>query len=370
MDLHLQTMESFLNVQSQLVSKTISGRHITLASIQSLIQQFASTEIGRSVEKRPIQEITMGTGPIKILMWSQMHGNESTSTKGLLDVMCYLSQFPEMLASFTLKIIPMLNPDGANVYTRVNAAYVDLNRDALNQSQPEMKVLNNAYITFQPDYCFNLHDQRTIFGVDSHPCMLSFLAPAANEAKTITAARARAMGVIGYINKTLQCHIPHQVGRYNDSFNKNCTGDYFTSLGTPTLLFECGQVGTDYGRGNTRKWFGFSLLKALESIAKDCFELDNYVVIPEVEKSFVDVLLKNISYQDHTTDIALQYVEKPQNGKIFFHPVVADVGNFHVLKGHNTLDLSAQTLPIEKEINIGDDALWLADLLNLTQYSH
>ena len=370
MDLHLQTMKSFLNVQSQLVSKSISGRQITLATIQSFIEQFPSTEIGRSVEKRPIFEITMGSGPIKILMWSQMHGNESTSTKGLLDVLSYLRQSPNILSSFTLRIIPMLNPDGANAYTRVNAAQVDLNRDALNQSQPEMKVLNNIYKTFQPDYCFNLHDQRTIFGVDSHPCMLSFLAPAANEEKAITAARARAMGVIGYINKALQCHIPHQVGRYDDSFNKNCTGDFFTSLGTPTLLFECGQVGTDYGRENTRKWFGFSLLKALESIAEDRFELDIYAAIPAVEKSFVDVLLKNISYQDHTTDIALQYIEKPQNGRIFFHPVVADIGDLHVLKGHNTLDLSAQTLPIEKEINKGDDALWLAELLNLTQYSH
>lgn len=370
MDLHLQTMNAFLDIQPQLDAKTITGRQITLHSILTLIQQFGAKQIGVSVEKRPIHEIVMGSGPIKILMWSQMHGNESTSTKGLLDVLCYLKLNPTILAPFTLKIIPMLNPDGAAAYTRVNANQVDLNRDALNQSQPEAQLLVETYNAFKPDYCFNLHDQRTIFGVEGHPCMLSFLAPAADEIKSVTPARVRAMGIIGYINEALQHHVPNLVGRYDDSFNQNCTGDYFTSQGTPTLLFECGQVGEDYARKKTRMWFGFSLLKALESIDENRLLIEEYTAIPEVEKSFVDVLLKNVTAKDKTLDIALQYVEKPLDGKIHFHPIVHSIGELATLKGHKTIDMSSFVIPLEREICEDKDVRWLADLLNLTQYSH
>jgi hypothetical protein len=48
------------------------------------------------------------------------------------------------------------------MYTRLNANEVDLNRDSQNLTQPESKVLREIFDLFQPHYCFNLHDQRTI----------------------------------------------------------------------------------------------------------------------------------------------------------------------------------------------------------------
>ena len=107
------------------------------------------------------------------------------ATKGLFDALSYLAQQPSLLKPFTLKIIPMLNPDGAAAYTRVNANDIDLNRDALYQTQPESRLLVETFHAFKPHYCFNLHDQRTIFGVNNSPCMLSFLAPAADKDKTV-----------------------------------------------------------------------------------------------------------------------------------------------------------------------------------------
>lgn len=370
MDLHLQTMNAFLDIQPQLDAKTIKGRQITLQSILTLIQEFGAKQIGLSVEKRPIHEIDMGTGPTKILMWSQMHGNESTSTKGLLDVLCYLKLNPAILAPFTLKIIPMLNPDGAAAYTRENANQVDLNRDAVQQTQPESQLLVETHNAFKPDYCFNLHDQRTIFGVNGHSCMLSFLAPTADEIKSITPARVRAMGIIGYLNKALQYHIPNRVGRYDDSFNQNCMGDYFTCQGTPTLLFECGQVGEDYARDITRKWFGFSLLKALESIAKNRFSPDEYTVIPEVDKSYVDVLIKNVKLKGNALNIALQFVETLNNEKVDFIPIIHSIGALQHLKGHKMIDLNKNDIELGQDIIAGENAIRLAKMLGLTQYSH
>ena len=46
--------------------------------------------VGYSHEKRPILSLDLGSGPLKVLAWSQMHGNETTTTKALLDVIDYL----------------------------------------------------------------------------------------------------------------------------------------------------------------------------------------------------------------------------------------------------------------------------------------
>ncbi|MGB0273697.1 MAG: M14 family zinc carboxypeptidase [Flavobacteriaceae bacterium] len=363
-------MNAFLSIQPLLKSQDVTGRYVHVETISSLLTTFGAVQIGESVDKRPIHAINMGNGPIKILMWSQMHGNESTATKGLFDALSYLAQQPSLLKPFTLKIIPMLNPDGAAAYTRVNANDIDLNRDALNQTQPESRLLVETFHAFKPHYCFNLHDQRTIFGVNNSPCMLSFLAPAADKDKTITPARESAMGVIGYIQKALQPHIPNQVGRYDDSFNPNCMGDFFTSKGTPTLLFEAGQVGQDYARVDTRKWFAFSVIEALKCIAGDLQMPNSYANIPEVEKSFVDVLILNLGHEGKVIDVALQYVEVLKDEQIHFVPIVHKMGKLDSLQGHKKLDVSTQKFTYLNKISEGSNAVWLADLLNLTQYSH
>src|SRR5690606_11329878 len=139
----------------------------------------------------------------KVLMWSQMHGNESTTTKALFDVLNYIrtdDSFGSYISqNFTLYIVPMLNPDGAEAYTRVNANAIDLNRDAQNLSQPESVILNEVFRTFKPDFCFNLHDQRTIFsaGKTALPATVSFLTPAEDKDCRITPQRKRSMEIIG-----------------------------------------------------------------------------------------------------------------------------------------------------------------------------
>ncbi|MBN8120072.1 DUF2817 domain-containing protein, partial [Vibrio vulnificus] len=85
--------------------------------------------------------VTWGEGPTKIFMWSQMHGNESTTTKAVIDLLNLLNDEKESFIAdwkkrFTFLIVPILNPDGAHYYTRVNANQVDLNRDSINLTQP------------------------------------------------------------------------------------------------------------------------------------------------------------------------------------------------------------------------------------------
>uniref|UniRef100_UPI0026EB973C M14 family zinc carboxypeptidase n=1 Tax=Mesonia mobilis TaxID=369791 RepID=UPI0026EB973C len=231
--------QQLLNNYSAFKVEEIKGRYLSYEMIvdylKNLPAYFNLKIEGTSVLSENIYSIEFGNGPKKILMWSQMHGNESTTTKAVLDLLEYIvtdqnDDFKNSVLEFcTIKIILVLNPDGLKNYTRVNAKEVDLNRDASNQTQPESQLLRKVFDEFQPEYAFNLHDQRTIFsaGKQNKSATVSFLAPAYNKAREVNNVREKAMQIIIAMNNYLQTVIPGQVGRYDDSFNINCVGDYF-----------------------------------------------------------------------------------------------------------------------------------------------
>ncbi|MGF1557593.1 MAG: M14 metallopeptidase family protein [Flavobacteriaceae bacterium] len=331
----------------------IIGRYVVNDQIISFMKRFESLynveTIGYSVQKRPIMGITLGQGPTKILMWSQMHGNESTTTKAVLDLLnWFLSSTvasSAVLDNCTLKIIPILNPDGAEAYTRFNANYVDLNRDAQELSQPESKVLREVFEDFKPNFCFNLHDQRTIYnvGCSDKPATVSFLAPSLDAVRSISQNRGVAMQVIVAMNQVLQQMIPGQVGRYDDGYNANCVGDAFQMLKTPTILFEAGHFGHDYERESTRKFLFYALLTAVNSIADKSYEMyskDGYFNIPENQKQFFDILVKNAHLINNTlsTDIGILYTEVLREGSIHFEPNIESAGNLEGYFGHEIFD--------------------------------
>ncbi|MEZ4971236.1 MAG: M14 family metallopeptidase [Flavobacteriaceae bacterium] len=332
---------------------TINGRYITDKHLDPFLDAAAKyfriqTE-GLSVEGRAIKSIVLGKGDLKILMWSQMHGNESTTTKAVLDLINFLKSDSELsrsiLKNCTLKIVPILNPDGAIAYTRTNANGVDLNRDAQERTQPESIVLRTIYEDFKPDYCFNLHDQRTIFNVGDtpKPATVSFLAPAHDPERSISETRGISMQLIVAMNQELQNFIPGQVGRYDDGFNSNCVGDTFQMLHTPTILFESGHYPGDYEREETRKYIFVAMLKAIEVISKGTihhYKRDSYFDIPDNNKLFYDVVLKNIpvpeSKYGSNNSVAIQYVETLVNGKVQFKEKLEEIGNMEGKFGHKT----------------------------------
>ena len=112
--------------------------------------------VGASLEGRSINLITTGTGPFRVLLWSQMHGDEPTATAALFDVFDYFQRHRDdpvvqrILSSLTLYVVPMLNPDGAERYQRRNAQGIDLNRDALALQTPEGQLLKTAARPLQP----------------------------------------------------------------------------------------------------------------------------------------------------------------------------------------------------------------------------
>lgn len=335
--------------------KSISGRYLTLESIEPLLEKMNTNKqlsiIGKSVLEKPIYRYQIGEGKVKILLWSQMHGNESTTTKGLFDFLNLLNSGTELakqlLATFSFYCIPMLNPDGAKLYTRVNANEVDLNRDSQDLSQPESKVLRAAFESFKPDYCYNLHDQRTIFGVGStgKQATMSFLAPSYNEEREVNESRLKAINLIAGINAVLQKYIPNQIGRFDDSFNINCIGDTFQYLGATTLLFEAGHFPEDYDREKTRKYVFMALVSSFAILSENDIvdnRIDNYLSIPQNKVAFYDFMYKNVKLNydgvEKITNFAAQYKEELIENEICFNAYIVEIGELEGYYGHFEYD--------------------------------
>ena len=51
----------------------------------------AHKQVGISYAQRPIHQYQWGEGPTRVLLWSQMHGNEATTTRALLQFFDYLN---------------------------------------------------------------------------------------------------------------------------------------------------------------------------------------------------------------------------------------------------------------------------------------
>ena len=195
---------NFTSLHQTYKESSLHGRYITLEEIEPYVHKFKkhlrTTIVGESENKRPIYHLQLGFGTRKVLLWSQMHGNESTTTKALIDILNVLlledhGIGKKILSNCTLHILPMLNPDGALRYTRENFNSIDLNRDAQNLSQAESRLFDQIVREVNPDFAFNLHGQRTIFsaGASNNPATISFLSPAGDSGRSITVPREGAL---------------------------------------------------------------------------------------------------------------------------------------------------------------------------------
>lgn len=346
----------------------LQGRYVANTHLETLNEQhksiFKIQKVGLSVEKKTINSYVIGTGKKRILVWSQMHGNESTTTKALFDFFNRLhiadSLSKQLLFECTFCIIPILNPDGAANYTRLNANNVDLNRDAQQISQPESKVLRSVYDSFSPHFCFNLHGQRTIFsaGFSSNSSVLSFLSPAENAQRAVTKTRKVAMEVVVAINDSLKNKLPNQISRYDDGFNHNCVGDTFQALQTPTILFEAGHFPEDYNREKTREFIYEALVAAFTVISNrelDGSTYQNYFGLPENQKLFFDVIIRNVMHDDdELIDVAIQYQETLNGNEILFVPKVVKVGDLTEFFGHLEIEGRQNSILINNSNKITD----------------
>lgn len=332
----------------------VKDYHKILDSLLAIdTENFHFQKIGLSFKGREIRLIRFGEGEIKILMWSQMHGDESTASLALLDLINLLiikkDLALDLKSKISLYIIPVLNPDGANQFERRNYQEIDINRDALRLQTPEGRILKKVRDEIEPDFAFNLHDQYTSnsVGRTGKPAAIALLAPAFDYERNVNQIRERAIKVCVEIKEIIERFYPGVVARYDDEFEPRAFGDNFQKWGSSTILIESGGYFKDYEKQEIRKMNFIALAGSIYSIANQLYNsksIDRYFEIPENQRSFFDLLIKNVKVRkdscEYIVDLGINYSEKFDSLRNRFIRAysISDVGDLSTFYGFDTLD--------------------------------
>jgi hypothetical protein len=311
---------------------------------------FQTEDVGRSAEGRPLRHVSWGRGGKRVLLWSQMHGDESTASLALADLFRFLGEHPNhpivrrLRKDTTLHFLPVMNPDGAARFQRRNAQGIDVNRDARALASPEARALHALRERLKPDFGFNLHDQQVGYraGDSGNGTAIALLAPAFNEAREVDASRARAIEVAVAIRAVLEPYIGGHIAKWNDTYNPRAFGDLTARAGVSTVLIESGGIQGDPQKQRLRKLNFLALVGALDAIATGAhagLPHARYDELPENGEVWPDLLV---------TGGTLALPGQPQ-ARVdllieFEHPLlerggsIADIGDLADVRARRTID--------------------------------
>ncbi|HJU75084.1 MAG TPA: M14 family zinc carboxypeptidase [Gemmatimonadaceae bacterium] len=308
--------------------------------------------LGQSVLGRDIRSVTFGSGAARVLLWSQMHGDEATATMALADIFGFLADTvrsdlrDRLTRELTIVFVPMLNPDGAELFQRQNAMGIDVNRDARRLVTPEARALKSVHERFKPHFGFNLHDQsaRTRAGSRGPASAIALLPPAYDEAKSYNDVRRRARLVAATLATMFAYEIPGRVAKYDDTYEPRAFGDLMQQWGTSTVLIESGAMPNDPEKQRLRALNVAAILAVLDAIATGAYEraeISAYESLPFNAGGASDLLLRNAQLvlpgkPPMRVDIAINYEDAlaKADGR------VRDVGDLDAVIAIDTVDLS------------------------------
>ena len=313
---------------------------------------FTTEDIGRSSEGRPLRHVAWGRGDTRVLLWSQMHGDESTASMALADLFRFLGEHQDhpitrrLRDATTLHVLPVMNPDGAARFQRRNAQGIDINRDARALASPEGRALHDLRERVKPDFGFNLHDQQPGYraGDSDRGTAIALLAPAFNEAREVDASRARAIEVAVAIRAVIEPYVGGHIARWDDTFNPRAFGDLTARAGVSTVLIESGGIEGDPQKQQLRKLNFLALVGALDAIATGAhagLPHAPYDDLPENGKVWPDLLVEGgtlvlpgqpSARADLLIDFARPLLERGAT--------LADIGDLGDVRARRTIDAS------------------------------
>jgi hypothetical protein len=309
---------------------------------------------GKSVEGREIFLLTLGQGKDSILMWSQMHGDEPTATCSLIDLLRYIGNhrrepwIASILEKYTLLIVPMLNPDGAERMQRRNAQGIDINRDARLLQTPEGQLLKELRDRYRPFLGFNLHNQNatTTVGDTGKVATIALLAVAA-DVPGAPSSGVLAKQVTAVLYEALSPFVYGHVSRYDEGFNPRAFGDNLSLWGTPIVLIESGgnPSGEPLNFGVKLNFVG--LLAVLNSLSTGRIQNANPAVFDELrlnsDNPIYETILQNCWLFTGTGvplfrgDVA---VRADMRAGARGQAIIAELGDLGVFTAHQTIDCS------------------------------
>ena len=186
--------------------------------IEPLLSAYNTIVIGHSEAGLPIHRIRIGTGKTKVLMWSQMHGNESTTTKSVFDLLRYLQseEVYSKLYSFRLSLsstlmgqrytldsmpIKLISIEMRLTYLKSKVGYCA--RSLMNF----LLIMHSIYMISVPFLALRLSQQH-----------FSLLAPAFDKERSFNDCRTKAAQLAASVFQGLQSSsIASQIGRFDDN---------------------------------------------------------------------------------------------------------------------------------------------------------
>ncbi len=156
-----------------------------LLALDETYDTLALSQVGESLEGRPLYSATVGEGERKLMIVTQQHGDEPTGTEAAMLLLEWLSGDSEaaqaLRSEITVTVMPRVNPDGferweqlaagdaifdETIDPRRNSADIDLNR-TWDSSEvfdpaliPETLAVRQVLEAFQPELILDYHNQN------------------------------------------------------------------------------------------------------------------------------------------------------------------------------------------------------------------
>ncbi len=133
-------------ISLEIIGKSVQGREIPALFITR------SSNFGSQRTERPV-----------VMVFCQQHGNEPSGKEAALIVSRDLvKEHSHILKNIDLILIPMVNPDGGEVLQRRNSNNMDLNRNHVLLSEPEVQALHKVYKVWNPEVTLDIHEYNAI----------------------------------------------------------------------------------------------------------------------------------------------------------------------------------------------------------------
>lgn len=144
---------------------SLSEERSFLRGLDVASERISVSEIGRSVQGRPLRLVTLGlprtrrqiaAGSSALFVCTQ-HGTEPAGREACLQA---ARDAVKYVGSSTLLIVPTANPDGLNTDDRGNADGVDINRDYMELATPEAEAIAAVIRDYKPDLVGDFHEYK------------------------------------------------------------------------------------------------------------------------------------------------------------------------------------------------------------------
>lgn len=380
-EIQAQTAQDFANIWDKKHISKIPPSQVRHKDLQNYLNELKKLglkieEVGRSYQNREIYQLEWGRGALKVFMWSQMHGDESTATNAVIDMLAFLQTnkniawAKDLESKITLRIVPMLNPDGEEAFTRRNAQGIDINRDAVNLVTPEGRLLKKLRDEWQPEIGFNLHNQNSLTTVahTKKQATISLLAVSGSPTGESNAGHLRNRRICALMISALNQFISGHVARYDDDYNPRAFGDRISEWGTPVILIETGALhGKDEMFLTKMNFVAYlTALRALATGDEANASPDIYDKLPfngdDDINYFIfrhaNIVNRELSKESFTADVSVNIARRRANEVT--PATVEDIGDLSIYAGLDEYDASEFYLvPRKGNLRVGSSGEFL-----------